>query len=164
MLDDVIQPFSSASNVARFTECAMPRSSAWTTSSRVSAGYPSRSWTVRLSGCASPRRASKIPMHATPTSVIDCRMAPPRTSPSVFENLCAQLLPQPLMRLHRRHEQTAPQRRFLVELGQDGRGGRRYDPRGDASDVVHQLGSLREQRATQDDEGGIEHDAQVCGR
>ena len=54
MLADVTQPFSSASEIARFTECAIPKSSAVTTSNvtppspaaygeMVAAGYGNRS-------------------------------------------------------------------------------------------------------------------------
>src|SRR5207247_2644605 len=46
MLADVIQPCSRASRVARFTEWAIPASSAWITRRRASRGYPSRYWVV----------------------------------------------------------------------------------------------------------------------
>src|SRR3954462_12040622 len=50
MLLEVIQPFSSASKVARFTEWDIPRSSAWMISRRAVAGYPSRSCILGRSG------------------------------------------------------------------------------------------------------------------
>src|SRR5438105_12250961 len=50
MLAEVTQPFSKASRVARLTECAMPKSSAWMMSSLAEAGYPSFSCRVGEAG------------------------------------------------------------------------------------------------------------------
>src|SRR5438874_7707650 len=49
-LAEVTQPFSKASKVARFTEWAMPKSSAWMMSSLAEAGYPSFSCRVGVAG------------------------------------------------------------------------------------------------------------------
>jgi hypothetical protein len=59
MLAEVTHLFFSASAVARFTECDIPKSSAWITSNRELAGYPSLSATV-LPVCALIAQASAM--------------------------------------------------------------------------------------------------------
>src|SRR5438876_9008112 len=91
MLADVIQPCSRASRVARFTEWAIPASSAWITRRRASRGYPSRSWVVVMEVGAWPRARAATRRQHHPSSSRHMKKI-------VFKTGVGQTRPGPLAR------------------------------------------------------------------
>src|SRR5436190_23942800 len=84
-LAEVIQPFSKACKVARFTEWAMPKSSAWMMSSLVEAGYPSFSCRVGEAGevCAAARNERMAGNKTAMAILFGCDMRRAYGTPSV---------------------------------------------------------------------------------
>jgi hypothetical protein len=70
MLEEVIQLFSSAADVARFTECDMPKSSAWMMSSRAFAGPWSKLFVFMIT-CSSSLSPASDAIRGTHSSSSD---------------------------------------------------------------------------------------------
>src|SRR5688572_10938033 len=169
MLAEVTSPRSSASKVARFTECAMPRSSACTTSSRALAGYPSRSWVDRscaADGLCGTTSTAVAAAAARAIRVCRSRMGPsccPLRGDLARDFLVPHLLPQPVAGAGRRQQQAADERRFLAERREADldRGAR--NALHDGAHTTYERRRIRKQRPAKHNHGRVDDGTDVGG-
>ena len=144
MLADVTQPCSRASKVARLTQWAMPRSSAWMISSRALGGMAQRSCTaLRGRDGATDRRPPAR------TAARGCLISRDRRA-------SRKLPAEPRARLVRPPQQAAPERRVLAQRGDHdlGAGGEIRSTTLRTSCTSDS--ALRQERAAQHDQRGVD--------